>query len=53
MPPLIRFTTPPEGVPVVRERGCQVFRLAVHVKLSGAVIKRTARCTSCGAVEEI
>jgi hypothetical protein len=53
MAPLIQFTTPPDGLIVTCECGSDTFRLAVHAKRGGALIKRTATCTECERSEEI
>jgi hypothetical protein len=52
--PLIQFETPAEGLRV-KCGNCQQdqFYLAIHAKLGGAMVYRTAECASCGEREAI
>ena len=50
---LIQFETPKEGVKVKCECGNTSFTLALHSRLDGTMITRTATCTACGHTESI
>lgn len=52
-PPLIQFESPPEGLTVKCDCGGDLFTLLIHVKLSGALVSRMAKCARCGKAEPI